>query len=320
MRRPPRVLAAIASAVALAIAALVVAGPFPRGDRAAAAPFLQIEAAHAEHVPALDGDATIFVLLIGSDARPGEVIDGVRADSIHIVSFDPPTGRSAILGFPRDSWVEIPGVGTSKINDAMARGGPELLVQTVEALTGITIDYWALTWFEGFQQMVNDIGGITIDIPFAMEDPTYSRASFEPGVQTIDGRQALAFARDRHSLPMGDFGRSENQGRLILAALEQLHARFADDLGSILTYLAAGLRSTRTSLPFDEVLRLAFVAATVDATAIENVVVPGDGAMVGGYSVVQIAPEAEALFADLAADGYIEPLNLPPSPNASLLD
>ncbi|MFM7718885.1 MAG: LCP family protein [Actinomycetota bacterium] len=320
MTRRTRLLGWLAVGVAAALAAVAVEAVVPDARRAAATPLFQIEAAHAEHLPSLDGDRPIFVLLIGSDARPDEPVDASRADSIHIVSFNPATGGSAILGFPRDSWVEIPGGGTSKINDAMVEGGPDLLVQTLEALTGITIDYWVLTSFEGVIRMVDDVGGVTIDIPFALDDPEYSRASFAPGVQTIDGRQALAFARDRHDLPEGDFGRSENQGRLVLAALAQLHAEFADDLGSVLTYLAAGLRSTTTSLPFDELLRLAFVAARVDPTMVQNVVVPGDAVMEGSSSVVRLDPDAPLLYADLAADGVIDPANLPPSPNASLLE
>ncbi|MFM8999856.1 MAG: LCP family protein [Actinomycetota bacterium] len=312
--------AAVAGIVALALVGLVLAGVGPAGRRADAAPLFQIEAAHAEHVPPFTGDRTIYILLIGSDARPDEDIERSRADSLHIVSFNPATGRSAILGFPRDAWVEIPGYGTNKINTSMVQGGPDLVVQTIELLTAITLDYWVLTSFEGLRAMIDDVGGLTLDIPFAMSDPEYSRAEFEPGVQTINGWQALAFARNRHDLPEGDFGRSENQGRLIIATLQQLHDQFADDLGIVLRYLAAGLRSTQTELPFDELVRLAFTAARTDPTTVQNVVVPGSAQMAGETSIVALAAEATVLFADMADDGVFEEANLPPSPNASLLD
>lgn len=314
---------ALALGLAAAVGVAALAGGFlVRTARVAAAfPFLQIEAAHAEHVPSYDGTEPLFVLLIGSDAREdkGEDPSRTRADSIHVVSFDPATGRSTIIGIPRDSYVEIPGVGTAKINGAMVDGGPELLVQTVEALTGITLDYWVLTSFTGFAGMIDDIGGLTVDVPFEMRD-SFSGADFDPGVQLLDGRQALAFARDRHSIPAGDFGRSENQGRLMLAAVAQLRQVFLDDPGELLTYIAAGLRQTRTSLPMSEVLRLAFTVTKVDAAAVQNVVVPGYAAMAGTSSIVQLAPSAPTIFADMADDGHLEDVNVPTSPTASLID
>lgn len=320
MRIPRRVVLASAGTIAVALIGLLLIGVGPTSRPAEAIPFLQIEAAHAEHQPVLDGTEPIYVLLIGSDARPGEAVDGVRADSIHVVSFNPATGRSAILGFPRDSWVPIPGYGTSKINGAMTQGGPELLVQTIEELTGITIDYWALTWFEGFIQVINDIGGLTFDVPFATSDPYYSRAEFQPGVQTLNGVQALAWARNRHGLPSGDFGRSENQGRLMVAALAQLKEQAGQDLGALLTYIGAGLRSTQSALPFDQILRLAFAAISVDPATIQNVVVPGYAAMEGETSIVRLDESAPTLYADMADDGIFEDANVPESPNASLLD
>ena len=163
------------------------------------------------------------------------------------------------------------------------------------------------------------IGGLTIDVPFAMQD-SYSGADFQPGVQRLTGAQALAFGRDRHSIPSGDFGRSENQGRLMLAALAQLRQEFLDDPGTLLTYIAAGLRHTRTSLPMSEVLRLAFTVTKVDAAAVQNVVVPGYAAMAGTSSIVQLAPSAPTIFADMADDGHLEDVNVPTSPTASLID
>ena len=114
-------------------------------------------------------------------------------------------------------------------------------MQTVENLTGITFDYYVLTSFEGVQTAVDDIGGLTIDVPFPMYDP-YSRSNFDAGVQTLNGHDTLAFARDRHSLASGDFGRSENQGRVLLAALTQLRKQYAKDPSVLFDYIGAGLR------------------------------------------------------------------------------
>jgi LCP family protein required for cell wall assembly len=283
-----------------------------------ASPTVVLGEAHADFVPTLDGNEPIFILLLGSDARPGEPIDGERTDSIHILGINPAKHRAAILGFPRDSYVPIPDHGTQKINSAMFYGGPELAVQTVEGLTGITLDYWALTSFEGFTGMINGIGGLTVDVPFSMHD-SYSKADFEPGVQQLDGGQALAFARDRHSLPEGDFGRSENQGRLMVASLMQFRKEFGKDPSRVLTWLGAGLRNLQTNVPIDQLLALAFTASMINPKHVTNVVAPGTTGMAGTSSIVNLTSEATTIFNDMKNDGLISKKNVPPSPNQSLL-
>jgi LCP family protein required for cell wall assembly len=285
---------------------------------AQAAPLMEIGPAHAGYVPTLDGTIPIFILFIGSGARPGEDVEHSLADSIHILSINPAKHKAAILGIPRDSWVEIPGRGSSKINSSMVYGGPELLVQTVEAVTGIKLDYWVLTTFWGLQAMVNTIGGLSIDVPFAMHD-SYSRSDFEPGVQHFDGRDALAFTRDRHSLPEGDFGRSENAGRLMLAALANFRQQFSKDPSRLFTWMSAGLRNVSSSVPLDQVLALAFTASTINPKYVHNMVVPGSTGMVGGISVVNLTSADQAIFDDMRNDGLVSKKNIPPSPNASLL-
>ena len=285
----------------------------PADPRAAAAPLLEVGRAHAAFTPSLEGEGPIFVLFIGSDARPGQAVEGERADSIHLVGINPAKGKASILGFPRDSWVEIPGHGPDKINAAMVYGGPQTVVATVEALTGIRVDYWALTSFDGFQAMVNDVGGLVVDVPFPMQDP-FSGSDFQPGRQRLDGRQALAFARDRHSLLSGDFGRSENQGRLLLAALAQFRREFGKDPSRLLTWVAAGMRHVHTDLGAGEILDLAFTAAGIAPAGVRNMVVPGTTAMEGGQSVVLLSADASAIYRDMANDGLVRPRNAPPSP------
>jgi LCP family protein required for cell wall assembly len=283
-----------------------------------ATPSVVLGEAHADYVPTLDGNEPIFILLLGSDARPGEPVDGERTDSIHILGINPAKHRASILGFPRDSYVPIPDHGTNKINSAMFYGGTDLAVRTVEELTGIKLDYWALTSFAGFTGMINGIGGLTMDVPFSMHD-SYSQADFEPGVQELDGGQALAFARDRHSLPAGDFGRSENQGRLMIASLMQFRKEFGKDPSRVLTWLGAGLRNLQTNVPIEQLLALAFTASTINPKHVTNVVAPGTNGMAGTSSVVNLTPEAQAIFHDMATDGLISSKNVPPSPNRSLL-
>ncbi len=296
-----------------------VLGTSPTTSPAVATPFFQLQQAHADYVPTLDGSKPIFILVLGSDARPGEEITGQRADSIHLVSINPAKAKATIIGFPRDSWVSIPGYGTNKINAAMTAGGPELVVQTVESLMGVTIDYWALTWFDGFQAMVNDVGGLHMDVPFDVYD-SYAHAQIDAGDQVLSGRDALAFARARHALPEGDFGRSENQGRLLVAALAQFRKEFAGDPSRILDWIGAGLRNLRTDLSLDEIMNLAFTSSTLNPKKIVNVVLPGGTGMAGNISIVNLDQSVmQAIAADIKGDGLLNKKNVPPSPNASLV-
>ena len=285
---------------------------------AASPPWFEIGQAHADYVPALDGTSPVFILFIGSDARPGQPVDGERTDSIHLVGINPAKHRASILGFPRDSYVEIPGHGMNKINTAMFYGGPDLTIQTVESLTGIKIAYWVLTSFEGIADMVNDVGGLKVDVPFPMHDP-YSRADFEPGPQRLDGHEVLAFSRDRHSLPSGDFGRSENQGIVFISALTQFRQEFRKDASRVLNWVGAGVSNVQSSVPLDQVLGLAFAASMVNPKTVENMVVPGTTATVGNQSTVQLSPDAQKIFADMKNDGLVSKKNVPESPNANLI-
>lgn len=261
---------------------------------------LNVKIRRAAGAPGLASTGTYFILVIGSDARPGESPEATRGDSLHIVCVNPAKGAISILGIPRDSVVPIPGVGTRKINEALL-GGPDLVVRTVEDLTGVAIDGYVLTGFAGFQDLVNAVGGIGVDVPYRMNDP-YSNANFQPGMKHMLGRDALAFSRDRHDVPGGDFGRSMNQGRMLIAALRQLKLDIAKNPGALLTWLAAGAKVLHTDLGLADMAELLLSMPSLDPGRVDNRVVSGTGATIGGLSVVQLGSAAHAMFRDLAAD------------------
>ena len=306
--------------IALLLAALAawIAGATlgtPAVSTAGAQPLFQLTKVRASFTPILDGDQPIFILFLGSDARPGEPVDGERSDSIHLMGINPAKHRVSILGFPRDSWVEIPGHGMDKINSAMVYGGPELTVKTVESITGIKIDYYALTSFQGFHDMVNGVGGIVVDVPFPMYDPGGSGTKFsKAGPQRVNGQEALAFSRDRHSITSGDFGRSENQGRVFEGALRQFRKEFMKNPSRLLTWVGAGLRNIfTTNVPLDDVMTLAFTATSIKPERVQNMVVPATTGSQGGQSVVYIADAAKTIYADMKDDGIVSPGHVPPS-------
>lgn len=246
----------------------------------------------------------VFVLVIGSDARPGEPLDRSRADSIHLLAANPASGTGTVLGFPRDSWVEIPGHGRGKINSALALGGPDLLAETVQRLTGLPVDWWVLTGFTGLTAMVDELGGVRVEVPRRMADRN-SGAFFERGWHNMSGRDALAFSRDRSSVERGDLTRSENQGRVMLAALSKLRAEVAD-MDGVRRWSEVLWRNARLDLGWDDLVRLGSIGRRIDPSGILNVVAPGRvGTTSGGASVVYLTEEAEALFVDLRDDGTV---------------
>lgn len=257
-------------------------------------------------LPGFPTGRPFFVAVIGSDARPGvcEPVERCLADSIHLIGVNPKKRAAGIVGIPRDSYVAIPGVGTQKINNALFHGGPELVVQTVEQLAGVEVDHWFLTSFEGFRHMIEEVGGLEVEIPYAVSDSS-SGASLEAGPQRLDGSTALAFARNRKSTPNGDFSRTENQGLMILSALAQLRQEVRRDPARLFTWLIAGARYIQTELTLADLFELALATLAIDPKNVVNRALPGGLAFAGEASIVTLGAEADAVFADLADDGLL---------------
>jgi LCP family protein required for cell wall assembly len=254
--------------------------------------------------PGVPSNGPLFVLAIGSDARPGQSITGSRADSLHIIGVNPRKGWASILGIPRDSYVAIPGVGSQKINAALFYGGPELVVRTVEQLTRIPIDAYLLTGFFDFRRMVTKIGPIEVTVPYPMSDAA-SGAHFGAGPTRMKGPRALAFARNRHDAPGGDFGRSLNQGRLLLSALRAFRDDLRKDPLALFRWTTAGFEHLRTDLSLVEMLELLHAAVSIEPSRVANRVVSGGGGTVGGASVVRLGSAAQAAFRNLRQDGLL---------------
>jgi LCP family protein required for cell wall assembly len=295
---------ALAVAVLVAGVAVAIQGRI-KPAAASSSTVVEIHSAHgASFLPALQGKRPLFILALGSDARPGQTIGGQRSDSIHLIGVDPAHDRATILGFPRDSWVNIPGHGTTKITSAMALGGPDLTVRTIESLTGIHIDFWLLTSFPGLINMVNGIGGLTVRVTQPMHDG-FSGAFFKPGTRHLNGKQSLAFARDRHDFLAGDLTRSANQGKLLVSALSSLHHMVEDSPYNLFKWLAVAWKNIRTDLPLSTLLDLALAATQVPSQNVNNLVVPATTGSVGAQSVVFITGAARAVYADMRADGVV---------------
>jgi polyisoprenyl-teichoic acid--peptidoglycan teichoic acid transferase len=289
----------------IAVGAFMARAPSSASARTTSGTALQLRRVqHAAFVPARETGDPIFILAIGSDARPGVCMPVERclADSIHLIGINPKRHAATILGFPRDSYVEIPGFGTAKINNALFHGGPELVVRTVEHLTGIRIDYYLLTSFSEFVGMVDLIGGLEVKIPYSISG-SGNLPGFQAGLRKLDGQQALALARNRKGTPNGDFSRSENQGLILLAALAKLRAEFAQDPSTMFRWIAAGSARVTSDLSLDEMFELMLTAQTITTEKVHNLVVPGGAGYAGTASVVFLGSSADRIFTDMRKDG-----------------
>ena len=157
-------------------------------------------------------------LLAGSDSRAdGAVQDGFegseRADSIMLVNIAA-NGQAVAVSIPRDTYAEIPGVGWDKINASYAYGGPQLLVETVEKLTGLTIDHFVQIGMGAVPDMVDAVGGVELCYDHDSNDE-YSGLNWTAGCHTVDGPTALQFSRMRYQDPEGDIGRTKRQRQVI---------------------------------------------------------------------------------------------------------
>ncbi len=179
---------------------------------------------------------TLNYVLLGSDSRDADNEGNGRSDSMMVVHLNKQRTKAYIISFPRDMYVTIPGYGKHKINDAYAFGGPTLTVRTLQTLVDVKMDHVVLVDFEGFIQLTEDLGGVTVTNKTAFQSHGFDYAK---GKVTVQGEQALWFVRERHSLPGGDLDRAENQRNVIKAIVQKgLSAGVISDPARFTTFIA----------------------------------------------------------------------------------
>ncbi|MFK0083891.1 LCP family protein [Glutamicibacter sp. NPDC090743] len=178
----------------------------------------------------------VNILLLGSDTRAtreadedsedfGTLPNGGRSDTMMLVHIPADRENVFVTSVMRDTWLDIPGVGTAKINRAFASGGVPKAVETLEGLFGVRINHVASVDFEGFKGLTDAVGGVTVDNPRGFKQSIVNGMYFPEGVQTLDGEQALAFVRERKSFPGSDYERVKNQQLFVKALLGQLMSK-----------------------------------------------------------------------------------------------
>ena len=279
MERFRRAVKAVALAGVLAVTACVVPQSAVQSTEVSL-----VRIRHAEGV-AVGGADVVWVLAVGSDARPGQDMTRSRGDALQLVGINTRTGSATAIGVPRDSWVDIPGHGREKINSALYFAGPRGMAGAMRNLVGIEPDYVMVTRFPFFEDMVDDIGGITVTNPRRFYDPYLKKDGFARGRIHLNGYNAMAFSRIRKGLAGGDFDRSANQQR----TLRGIHARIrsqADRPGFIERGVMTVMEHMATDASPAELYELAQAVAQVDPSKITTCVVMGRVGFVGAASVV----------------------------------
>lgn len=253
-----------------------------------------------------DGKGRVTLLLLGLDYADWESTDRVgppRSDTMILLTVDPVGKTAGMLSIPRDLWVSLPGFeGEYKINTAhrfgeiyqIPGGGPGLAMRTIEALLGVPVNFYARVDFKAFEEFIDELGGIELDIPSQIQvDPIGpgNTIVLEPGRQALDGATALAYARNRYTAN-DDFDRSERQQQVILAVQEKALqpgslARLVARAPAIYQKLSAGIQ---TNLTLQQMIKLAWLAQEIPAENIQHLQIGNDAVT---YAT---SPEGESIY------------------------
>ncbi|MDQ4075576.1 MAG: LCP family protein [Chloroflexota bacterium] len=229
----------------------------------------------------------INILLLGTDGRDEE--DGPpRTDLVMLLLVDRRAPRATLISIPRDLWVPIPGYGEGKINTAYFLGSledraAELARETVEELMGVPIDHIAQVDFNGFRTVVDELGGIEIDVPEAIDDPHYPDGNYgtlhlqiPEGRQHMDGETALRYARTRYGGV--DQDRAERQQAVLMAVRQK--ALQPAQLAKAPLLLRTAYRVVETDLSLGDLFALARLGRSLDRSDISMHTLQADGEMV----------------------------------------
>jgi len=252
-----------------------------------------------------DGSSSMNILILGVDSGMGREWgrNSARSDINMILHINPETHQSTIVTIPRDLWVPITGHNDGKINGAHAMGGPELAVETFENFSGLEIDNYIITDFDGFVPLIDFLGGVTIEVNEDLADG-FSGSYLSKGVHHLNGEQALALCRNRHrkgdgTTPGGAWAREREAAKVIKALYEQ-----KTTLEKIIALPAFGnflLKYTWTDLDFTDMLKLLPVLGNLDPNDISIRGVPSYSQMIGKASaVVHYEEETKQLFEEIA--------------------
>lgn len=233
---------------------------------------------------------TYQVLILGVDRQAGEKFTG-RTDTIMLLKFDP-AGQITLLSIPRDTQVEIPGVGTAKVNGANVYGGMDEVRATIgDLLPNVQIDRYVRIDTEGLGAVIDAIGGVEVEVPNRMfyEDKTQGLLiDLYPGKQTLNGKQAEAFSRYRGDIS-ADIGRIKRQQILLRGVQKRLSSPWT--LARIKPLIETIKSHIDSDLTIEEMIALTSFSLSLSPDRVESLTLPGEPITESGVSYWITNPE-----------------------------
>lgn len=214
------------------------------------------------------------VLLIGTDARPGDT--NGNTDTLILASIDEIHDRIELLSIPRDTQIAFPDGRYYKINRALEVGGPDLAMTLVQNLLAVPVSHYAIAHFDGLVNIIDTLGGLEMNVKERMRydtgDRTYHRIDLHPGEQLLSGSQALGYVRFRHDA-LGDIGRTQRQQDFLKALSAQLWT--SGNLAHLPRLIPEMWHSVDTNLSLLDVTSLAAKSARIRAYPVIHETLPG---------------------------------------------
>ncbi|MCC5893302.1 LCP family protein [Exiguobacterium sp.] len=225
------------------------------------------------------------VLLAGVDG--GASLEEGRTDSLMVATFNKESRQVTLVSIPRDSYVDIvttDGEFKDKINHAYSYGGIDTTIATVENLFDIPIDYYATINFDGIEDLVDAVGGIEVDVLIPISGRATGNVELEPGVQTLNGKEALAYARMRKDDPEGDVGRAKRQQQVLEAIINE--ATTINSFTKLNRIMNAVGNNIRTNMSLSEASQLQ--PYTKSLRSFNQETLKGDDLTIGGVYYYEI--------------------------------
>jgi LCP family protein required for cell wall assembly len=247
-----------------------------------------------EPLPVWEGKDRVNILLLGADARGLAKNEVPRSDSMIIASIDPVTKKATMFSVLRDTYAAIPGHDEQRINAALALGGPSLAMNTISDLTGLSIQYYVYTDFQGFIKLIDALGGIDFEVEKRMhyidraDDPQYY-IDLQPGFQHLDGTTALQYVRFRKDA-LSDFTRTERQRNFLTAVADKV--KQTSSLIKLPLLLNSVAPYIETNMGLDDMVKLGRLGFDIDTTNIPSIMIPPFDLLreekIGGADVISI--------------------------------
>jgi len=277
-----------------------------------------------------DGKSRVTILVMGLDYRDWQAGDTPHSDTMMLLSIDPVTKAASMLSLPRDLWVNIPGFGYGRINEAyfdgeankLPGGGPELARQTVEQFIGVPVQYYAVIEFNAFIRIIDELGGVQVkpdqQVKIERLEGGYQEYLEAGKTYTLDGEMALAYIRERHT-EGGDIDRARRQQEVILSVRNRI-LKF-DQLPELIAKAPALYQELSsgiyTNLSLQEAIQLGMLALELDTSQIKRGII--DYEMViptkspDGEAVLKPIPDKIRVLRDelFATGGSISPMATP---------